>query len=770
MGEIQELSREWKGDPLAEQKAYLYAIERRQEKEDGKEVSLRTLLTQRERLAIIGGPGCGKSTLTAYLATELALAALSGKKPPFDLPKGRLQLLPIVIPLRYYREYKTVCAASPQERLRSPRTGTLAGLIPWYLQRRNPALELSEDFLDRLLLSGACLLMLDGLDEVVSRAERAQVKAEVERLANDIYPGNLLLVTAREAGYREDAVFGDDFLRLDVQPLNDNEIALLVENWCRQLYPQDVESTKKEIVSAIREINRRYEQQKLPRLIGTPLMTSMVVSVKWGESELPRERAKLYEAAVKVILQAQYLESDEARQQLVNWGGTWEEQREWLSHLAREMHRGGKAGAAIPESSVRTILSAYPGIRPEQIEAFLRAVRERGGLFEERAELFQFVHLTFQEFLTARWVVKQRQAGLEGLPSVLSDPWWREVLLLIYGFAKADHPPFAGEYLAWLNSLPPEHRLTGRELAGAALLEIEKPDPDLRRSQAEKLAVALEDPRLPAKPDLRARAGDTLDALGDPRFDPEHWYLPKEPRFGFLPVPAGKFVMGSDKYDDEKPQHECDLPYDYWIAKYPLTVAQFRAFVRATGYDKFNKDALRDPDNHPVGYVTWYDAMAYCDWLNEQLSVISRQLSGSRDPFWDGLAAGKLRVLLPSEAEWEKAARGPLPSPLGRGVRGEGARAYPWGSDFDPNKANTSETGVGTTTAVSCFPGGVSPFGALDMSGNIWEWVAEPGPLRGGSFNYYAVLARCAFRNWDDPDDRLRYLGFRVVVSPFFSR
>jgi len=82
----------------------------------------------------------------------------------------------------------------------------------------------------------------------------------------------------------------------------------------------------------------------------------MVISVKWGEAELPRERAKLYEACVKVVLQAQYVQDDPTRKALIEWGGPWEEQRDWLSALALEMQRGGRVGAAIPEARVRKVL------------------------------------------------------------------------------------------------------------------------------------------------------------------------------------------------------------------------------------------------------------------------------------------------------------------------------------------------------------------------------------------------------------------------------
>ena len=161
----------------------------------------------------------------------------------------------------------------------------------------------------------------------------------------------------------------------------------------------------------------------------------------------------------------------------------------------------------------------------------------------------------------------------------------------------------------------------------------------------------------------------------------------------FMRVPAGKFLMGSTKenksaYDDERPQHTVDIPYDYWMARFPVTNAQ---------YDQFKKKDNKGMEDHPVVNVSWDDAVAYCNWLNKQLQS---ELPNS------------LVLRLPTEAEWEKAARG------------TDGREYPWGNQFDKNKCNTNEGKKGDTTPVGLYsPRGDSHYGIADMSGNVWEWT-----------------------------------------------
>lgn len=204
------------------------------------------------------------------------------------------------------------------------------------------------------------------------------------------------------------------------------------------------------------------------------------------------------------------------------------------------------------------------------------------------------------------------------------------------------------------------------------------------------------------EPSGRVEAGNVLAQLGDPRFDPEMWYLPVGEELGFVRIPGGEFWLGSDKkrdpeaVDDEL-RHRVELS-EYWLARYPLTVAQYRVFAEDTGrelddqwrtYNKF--------ENHPVVEVNWHDAQAYCQWLTGKL-----QGRG-----W--------RITLPTEAQWERAARG-----------GD-ERIYPWGDGLDLNKANygSGRKGIGTTSPVGCYPAVAAPDGVMDMAGNVWEWCAD---------------------------------------------
>jgi formylglycine-generating enzyme required for sulfatase activity len=396
----------------------------------------------------------------------------------------------------------------------------------------------------------------------------------------------------------------------------------------------------------------------------------------------------------------------------------------------------------------------------------------------------RFYHQLLQEYFAARQLLKQDPASLTERwrwpwletemplwvrPEDNYDPLppppptgWEETTILATGLA-AENDDQLVQALIQINPV----------LAGRCLDEGQaQVDQAVRQTVIETLLATIARPEVALR--VRIAAGEVLGYLGDPRLG------------GLVTVPAGKFLMGSDpkkgRYagDDEQPQHTLYLP-EYRIGKYPLTNAEYEGFIEAGGYRErrwwteagwaeknnphYEKEpwleprywqASRNKPNQPVVGVSWYEAVAYCRWLSEQTGQLYR---------------------LPTEAEWEKAARGP------------DGRVYPWGKTFEASRLNAreGEQQVRTTTPVGIYLNGGSPFGAFDCAGNVWEWCAtkwqKPYPydaeedewsaqylqgerdrvLRGGSgyFNLSGVRCACRLRRY--PHVRFDLRGMRLV-------
>jgi formylglycine-generating enzyme required for sulfatase activity len=563
-------------------------------------------------------------------------------------------------------------------------------------------------------------------------------------------------------------------------------------------------------------------------MVKTPLMVWTAALIHYAERELPEQRAELYQAYVDVLLGARLQEEEgaEAAQALRDARWPADERRLYLTYAAFKTHEGAAqeeraerdALAVVDETTlVREILAPFMAEMmmlegtPRQVRLraekeardFLHLMSVRSGLLHAHPEGYTFGdHLTLQEFLAAAYLVENHygQERLDFLEAHVGRSWWREVVLLMAGSLLRQSRQAQQFLLEELGNLPGEGdpHAYGLAWAGRALLEIPERRVSWHGGARAKLARRLVGVLRQSPPQTsvaaRLEAGEVLGRLGDPRFAGD-LNLPE-----FIPLDGGEFWMGSTEEEvarvieatgkdwakRELPRHRVHVD-GFALAKYPTTNAMFARFIEDGGYTnpawwqdvpeafwrgdgtvkdwwgdvrsrpRYWEDERFSGPNQPVVGVSWYEAVAYCRWLTATLD--------------DGH-----RYRLPTEAEWEYAARGP-----------EGRR-YAWGGSWERGRANTGELNLERTTPVGIFPDGVTPEGLLDLTGNVWEWCADwydeetyarragslvrnpQGPeqgsskvLRGGSWYSEPLVVRCASRRGNLPDIHNVNHGFRVA-------
>ena len=531
--------------------------------------------------------------------------------------------------------------------------------------------------------------------------------------------------------------------------------------------------------------------------------------------KLPDYRAELYEQVVDLLL-------DHWQKRIVRdaRGGQRDEpglftqlgvSPETLTNiLARVAFQAHDRQEEDPERADRTADISREELREElyaalgsydKAELAIKYIQDRAGLLQARARsTYTFPHRSFQEYLAALHIGKEANPGETLAERVKRDlVWWREVFLLAAGHQRKTTRNVA-ELVDWLLPAPPDGAITAAQarlaiLAGQTLHETDfsnytKPEEPLHRFTAtflrvkEWLQAAMPAEAVPLQE--RAAAGSVLGRLAWP----DGKLLDDRKGVGFIirdrlkipdiawggEVPAGGYTIGGDE-SAWRSLEEMTVPIDqsYHLARYPVTVAQFDCFAGAEDVDKADWWAGMPDDqkyaagirpsrwlnaNRPRETVTWYQAVAFCRWLDHHLKSA-------------GLIAEEEEIDLPHEYEWEVAAR----------YAGDGQydkRSYPWGGErITPEHANYDATGLGETSAVGLFPAGRQPELDLDdLSGNVWEWcrnkyknpeetaVDDSGDsraLRGGSWSYdQGARARRPATTYN-PHHRNDTCGFRLV-------
>ena len=679
------------------------------------EVLLQEALKTR-KLIIKGDPGAGKTTflrLIAYFLCRKRLGEEFSSTTPLFIWPGPIPL-PIFIRLGRLCEYISKGKSKSHSNL--PTHEDSPEWVLHFLEDmgREYNWDLSiEDFRCEMK-GGRCLFLLDELDEAPDQRVREKISALAVNLLK-AFPQCRVVLTSRPAAL-VDAVMPSGFTPIEIAPLDEEAIKSFLNQWSKALWPEAPEKSEQYKQELGRALQCRPEIRKMAR---TPVMLTALAVVHWNQHQLPEQRAELYESVITWLLRAR---SQRPGRLMADRCG------HLLQKLALAMftHAEGRQRQVELYWAAEILTSEfapnkdYSGL--EQANCFLRDEMIDSGLIVERSNQLEFWHLSFQEYLAAceiAGLLEKEQIKLLFQDERLYSPEWRELVLLLGGIlykqgkkkinylldAIIDKGPKKGDQ----KNLP---HLAGKVgLLGSIVQDLSPfnftPSNSAYAEIVQKVMGIFDQTTyrsIPVK--VRCQAADALGRVGDPR-------LSNDP---MVFIPGGTFFMGAqskneskqnfDKnaYDDnESPVHQVKLS-SFYISKYPITVGQFARFIEDGGYENEHYwknggfSQFKKPDkweeqqqypSRPVVYVSWYEAAVYAAW------------SGGR---------------LPTEAEWERVARGP----------DQEYRKYPWGNEEPEGEtANFSKSGIGKVSPVGIFPKSCSPEGVIDMAGNIWEWCRD---------------------------------------------
>jgi formylglycine-generating enzyme required for sulfatase activity/energy-coupling factor transporter ATP-binding protein EcfA2 len=766
----------------------------------GRDAPLHTIVRDTPLLVVLGHPGAGKSTLVRFLMLMLARGE---NETALGLPGA---WLPIFFPVAAYAEARAV----------RPDLAPFDYLRDYYLGLSQPDYT---PLFARALQLGRALVLLDGLDE--ARSDRLGLTRTLEALVRGWERlGNRFIATSRVAGYDDAPLDPRLFACVTIAPFDNDQIASFASRWA-QVYEQGAAGQTNDS-DPTEELERRINERSdrlceevfatpgVTELARTPLLLTILALIQNQGAHLPDRRSDLYRLCVEALAETwNRARSLSGREIDVYLGGEKLSERFVINVLGptalwmHSEHPEGLVEQRDLEQHLTTTLIQADGLtrgRAQRLaQSFIELMRRDTGLLHERGHrLFGFLHQTFQEYLAARALLES--VTVDNPDSLLdrhaTDPRWREVIRLAVAAASQRE---AQRLLLRLLNAASSPELHGRSivLAGECLADIGRNGSTQRAWSAvlDRLIDLLEEEELPLA--TRVAAGHVLGRLGDPRLLDRATgrSLLSATRDGgdcgaahdyWCAIGAGCFWYGDERAGNVA---EMQLPHGFRIARFPVTNAEYRAFVEAGGYRERewwtpNGWEFLRPGNHrspleasnrpitrpglwdvaqfsgasqPVVGVSWYEASAYCAWLT----------AWGRRAGW--LALDEV-LRLPTSVEWERAARH------------RDQRRYPWGDDLpSAERANFYATGLRAPAPVGCFPHGAAACGARDLAGNVWEWTAsqheqaallEPQRdvaltdqpvIRGGAFNWEADYLACGAHYWFNPGHRHNLLGFRVV-------
>ncbi len=397
----------------------------------GRGVALDEALKRWRRLVILGDPGSGKTTLVRWLALQLARARRAGVEGAGTVELGRSQV-PILLRIAAFAEDRK---AHPERRLIEfvgRHLGSACGRPAALSSGETLVPEALHVLLRRRLEDGDAVVLLDGLDEIADPADRFEVAREIDAFLDAyLHRANRAVITSRIVGYQL-AGLDPGATHLTLEPLSPEALERFCDLWMEAVHratvkPWDGEARirARREADALKRALAELHQRGAGELAGNPLLVTILALVfRHSQQSFPRQRIRLYELAVKILIEKWRERSGSRTFDQRTVFGT-------LVPLAAEIHESSAIGV-IDEDGLRKVLERH--LTPAEVDAFRTVVREEVGLLTTRgAGVYGFLHLTFQEYLAAHWLIAEPQGIIERLFGKLGDPRWREPILMALG-------------------------------------------------------------------------------------------------------------------------------------------------------------------------------------------------------------------------------------------------------------------------------------------------------------------------------------------------